>query len=240
MEKKGNNRSLDNYKAVMLLAAVGDAMGYRNGSWEFQTSGQIIHKEMMEMTNNRGPLELTIDLSWRYSDDTVMHIATAIALSSCKKSTSTDDIARKIAIEYKKCWSRMSGRAPGKTTGKAIQILNEDGSNWNKMPFMDRAAGCGGSMRSACIGLVFDNIDKVVEVSLEAGRLTHHNPIGYLGSVVSACFTFYAINGVEPERWGALLFTEVFPKALNYVKATGRELKQNLGEQWKFFEKAWD
>jgi len=95
-------------------------------------------------------------------------------------------------------------------------------------------------MRSACIGLVFDNIDKVVEVSLEAGRLTHHNPIGYLGSVVSACFTFYAINGVEPERWGALLFTEVFPKALNYVKATGRELKQNLGEQWKFFEKAWD
>lgn len=52
-------------------------------------------------------------------------------------------------------------------------------------------------MRSACIGLVFDTIDKVVEVSLEAGRITHHNPIGYLGSVVAACFTFYAINKVE-------------------------------------------
>lgn len=62
---------------------------------------------------------------------------------------------------------------------------------------MDRAAGCGGAMRSACIGLVFDTIDKVVEVSLEAGRITHHNPIGYLGSVVAACFTFYAINKVE-------------------------------------------
>jgi hypothetical protein len=29
----------------------------------------------------------------------------------------------------------MSGRAPGKTTGKSIQILNADGSNWNKIPY---------------------------------------------------------------------------------------------------------
>lgn len=199
-----------------------------------QAGGSIRREEMMEMTNNRGPLELTIDLSWRYSDDTVMHIATAIALSSCKKSTSTDDIARKIAIEYKKCWSRMSGRAPGKTTGKAIQILNEDGSNWNKMPFINRAAGCGGSMRSACIGLVFDNIDKVVEVSLELGRLTCTSQPYWLSRQCRLRLLYLYTDdwiGVEPERWGALLFTEVFPKALNYVKATGRELKQNLGER---------
>ena len=56
----------------------------------------------------------------------------------------------------------MSGRAPGKTTGKAMKILEKDGSNWNKVPFMDRACGCGGSMRSACIGLVYDNIQKVI------------------------------------------------------------------------------
>lgn len=31
---------------------------------------------------------------------------------------------------------------------------------------MDKAAGCGGSMRSACIGLVFDKLEKVVEVSV--------------------------------------------------------------------------
>jgi ADP-ribosylarginine hydrolase len=107
----------------------------------------------------------------------------------------------------------MAGRAPGKTTGRSIKILNEDGSNWNKIPFADRACGCGGSMRSACIGLVFDKIDKIIEVSVEAGRITHHNPIGYLGSVVSACFTFYAINKIDPLCWAALLFSEVFPKA---------------------------
>jgi len=29
----------------------------------------------------------------------------------------------------------MSGRAPGKTTGKAIKVINYDGKNWNKIPY---------------------------------------------------------------------------------------------------------
>ena len=61
----------------MILAAVGDAMGYKNGDWEFQKSGKIIHEQMNKLTKNKGPLHLKIDLSWKYSDDTVMHIATA-------------------------------------------------------------------------------------------------------------------------------------------------------------------
>lgn len=64
----------------MVLSAVGDAMGYKNGDWEFNTSSKIIHQEMMKITNNKGIKELKIDMSWRYSDDTVMHIATAKGL----------------------------------------------------------------------------------------------------------------------------------------------------------------
>jgi hypothetical protein len=30
----------------MILAAVGDAMGYKNGNWEFQKSGINIHKDV--------------------------------------------------------------------------------------------------------------------------------------------------------------------------------------------------
>lgn len=123
MTRMDKNKS-ENYKACMVLAAVGDAMGYYNGTWEFQTSGLLIHNQMMDMTKNKGPLYLTINLAWKYSDDTVMHIATARALSKVKKNSSIEEIGREMAVQYKKCWSRMSGRAPGRTTGKSIMILN--------------------------------------------------------------------------------------------------------------------
>ena len=71
---------LDKFKACMVLAAVGDAMGYKNGDWQFLTNSTILHEDMMKITNGKGVLALKIDLKWRYSDDTVMHIATALAL----------------------------------------------------------------------------------------------------------------------------------------------------------------
>lgn len=52
----------------------------------------------------------------------------------------------------------MSGRAPGKSTGRSIKILNSNGDNWNKIPFSDQACGCGAAMRAACIGLVYNDI----------------------------------------------------------------------------------
>jgi len=58
----------------------------------------------------------------------------------------------------------MSGRAPGKTCMKSIQILNDDGSNWNKIPHNPRAAGCGASMRSACIGLVYHKPEQIKDL----------------------------------------------------------------------------
>lgn len=53
-----SNHTLENYRAAMVLAGVGDAMGYKNGDWEFLTSSKIIHEQMMKMTNNKGVLAL--------------------------------------------------------------------------------------------------------------------------------------------------------------------------------------
>ena len=61
----------------------------------------------------------------------------------------------------------MEGRGPGSSTKKSIAILKEDGSNWDQIPYTDKSRGCGGAMRSACIGLVFyDDVEKLIPVSI--------------------------------------------------------------------------
>lgn len=88
----------------MLLAAVGDAMGYCSGKWEFNRNGVSIHEDMMRITNKKGIGALNIaPYEFRYSDDTVMHIATARGLLESNPDDSLDGICTKIAKYYKSC-----------------------------------------------------------------------------------------------------------------------------------------
>jgi ADP-ribosylarginine hydrolase len=74
-------------------------------------------------------------------------------------------------------------------------------------------------MRAACIGLYLSNDKKkLIELAIETGRTTHHNPLGYLGSMVAAYFTALAIEGVHPSEWLFLLFEEGIPIARNYIR----------------------
>jgi ADP-ribosylarginine hydrolase len=226
----------------MLLAAVGDAMGYKNGSWEFNYSSTLIHKDMMQLTNGKGPLHLKISLDWRYSDDTVMHIATAQGLTQSTSKEDVNVVSKRVAKEYKKCSKCMAGRAPGKTCMKTLSIIDEDASNWNKIPYSQlKGGGCGASMRAACIGLFYQqDITKLIAVSIETGRITHHNPVGYLGALVSAYFTYLAIKAVPPEQWIGKLFTEALPLAREHIDKVGREVDLNLNSgQWAKFVESW-
>jgi len=118
----------------------------------------------------------------------------------------------------------MAGRAPGKTCMKTLSIIDEDAGNWNKIPYSQlKGGGCGASMRAACIGLFYQaDLDKLIGVSIETGRITHHNPVGYLGALVSAYFTYLAIKAIPPEEWVARLFTEALPRAREHIQKVGR------------------
>jgi ADP-ribosylarginine hydrolase len=64
----------------MILSAVGDAMGFKHGSWEFDYDGEHIHRQLAEITNGIGISELSVDKEFSIvSDDTIMAIATAKA-----------------------------------------------------------------------------------------------------------------------------------------------------------------
>ena len=62
-------------------------------------------------------------------------------------------------------------------------------------------------MRAACIGMFYrKDLNKLIGVTIETGRITHHNPVGYLGALVSSYFTLLALENIAPEMWLAKFF----------------------------------
>eukprot|EP01112_Ceratiomyxa_fruticulosa_P011897 TRINITY_DN3274_c0_g2_i1.p1 TRINITY_DN3274_c0_g2~~TRINITY_DN3274_c0_g2_i1.p1 ORF type:complete len:390 (-),score=88.84 TRINITY_DN3274_c0_g2_i1:110-1279(-) len=230
---------LQRFQASMVIAGVGDAMGYYNGHWEFSLSGLKIHEEMNE---KGGIAKLNISPPWfPVSDDTVMLIASAEAMIAVDKEQkgskeyNQEIVVKNFIKEYLDCRDDFGGRAPGPTTLMSLAKLSK-GLHWSKIEYNPRGGGCGGSMRSMCIGLRYANEKpeekradekwdrskikrfKLTSTSIESGRLTHNNPIGFLGSYISALFTAYAIEGVEPVLWGQKLIDEDFESCMEYLR----------------------
>ncbi|XP_067945201.1 ADP-ribosylhydrolase ARH1-like isoform X2 [Watersipora subatra] len=151
-----------------------------------------------------------------------------------------------LAQEYITCMEDMSGRGSGKTCISSCKKLSDmrdknPQAKIYRLPFNARGGGCGAAMRAMCIGLRYPttaDLDQLVAVSVESGRMTHNHPTGYLGALVSALFTAYAIQNKPLVTWGATLLKEALPKAKAYIEAVGIDVQDNL-VNWSYFEDHW-
>jgi len=228
------------YKACMVLTGVGDALGYKNGDWEFCFDGEKIHSQFqafggIEKIKIKKP-------NWIVSDDTVMSLATAEALVfKSKGDVDKAALYKDIALNYQACMRDMAGRAPGGTTQSSVHSLRPLRPDGYYIPFNKRGGGCGAAMRSMPIGLRFahpEEIDMLIAVSVEAGRMTHHNPTGYLGSFAGAFFTSLALQNCPIIAWGGKLMG-ILPKVLDYVIQEGRHVDENK-KAWSYFSEKWN
>lgn len=216
------------YEAIMLLHALGDTIGFKNGDWEFNYHDSekkmeldYVNELIYEFIHLGGVNGLDVS-KWIVSDDTLLHISIARSLLNYKDSvndkflynvkTSMDDTYTQILEDSKGNVNRYIGL----TTEKSIRsFTKEHDARFNE--YNDFGGGNGCAMRTHVIGMCFsgeNRRDELIDISVLSSRFTHNNAIGYLGGFTSALFTALAIENVDVHRWPYILVKYLNSKKL--------------------------
>lgn len=218
------------FRLAMHAAAVGDAVGYRGGTWEFCTSGVAIDEQMQELGGAAALVPRKAD-GWPISDDTVMHIATmeAFASSPARLPRSVGDAAELDALmtlmaeRHVQCWADMTGRAPGGTCMRGVRALKRDGAAaWaTATPFSpQKETGCGAAMRAMAIGVMYHERrfwPVLVATAAESAALSHHSFAGCASAVVAAAGCALALERVPVADWPAVILSDFIPELQRYL-----------------------
>ncbi|KAL6481459.1 hypothetical protein MHYP_G00095390 [Metynnis hypsauchen] len=228
---------MEKFQAGMILGAVGDALGYRKGNWEWCFSGAQIQKELSALGGLEA-LKLDPD-NWPLSDGAIMHMTTAEALVT--DYWCLEDLYRELVRLYVEAMESLKGRIsdPGTIEGCASLKPHNFLLAWHT-PFNQRGSGFGAATKAMCVGMRYwqpERLDTLVEVSIETGRMTHNHPLGFLGSLCTALFASYALQGKPVVNWGRD-FMKVIPMAADYCRKTIRHMAE-YQEHWFYFEAKW-
>lgn len=239
------------FKACMVLAGLGDVIGYNNGIYEFNNSNEftintIGHNFVEEGSNYTNfiifdfiskcgfyncPLpDMTI------SDDTILHLSVAKALIDSDENNLFTNIEKNMIKEIntpEKITIMVNKYGIGNVTLDSLKkIIN--GSHWSKLPYIEHGGGTGGCMRSMCIGLVYSNIEqreKLIKIALLSTRITHNNTIAWLGSITCAFLISLAINNIEPNKWIFELISLLDSNIIDDI------VKENIHEDYYYYMK---
>lgn len=228
------------YQAIMILHALGDTIGFKNGDWEFNYHDweklevlDYVNEMIYEFIDLGGVNGIDLK-NWRVSDDTFFHIAIAKSLLKYNKKINKKffniiksnmlDEAIRMSDEangkYKSLntgeFEPMFNRYIGVTTAHSIEKFTND-FDARYDTFDHYAGGNGAAMRSLAIGMCFygeSNRDRLIDISIISSQLTHNNPLGYLAGFSAALFTALALENVEIKKWPYILIEYLKSKKL--------------------------
>ncbi|ARF09383.1 ADP-ribosylglycohydrolase [Indivirus ILV1] len=230
------------YIACMILHAVGDTVGYKNSEWEFKGGSYENLEKLYEFIYLGGINHISLK-GWRVSDDTLMHLQTADAI--LKEFSSLNTFGNNLKENFLEANDQfykegLTHRHPGISTLNSLKQL-KDGASWSDIPYDIESGGSGASMRSLCFGLAFygpENRDKLIQFSIESGRITNNSAVGYLGGLASALFTALAIEGISINEWPFILM-DLFKsgKISKYIKTAGRDIHEFEKDHHVFVDK---
>jgi ADP-ribosylarginine hydrolase len=207
-----------------------------------------------------------IDLTgWKVSDDTILNYATGLSLVGYHKITDkrvkgdkiqytydSDLFCDVISESYVLFLNELVVRDIGETTLKVLKQYKA-GETWrdNHPVRLNEIAGAGNgaAIRTIPIGLAYwseKQRDILIYTALEASRVTHNHPVGYLGGICAALFTAFAIEGRPVNTWPSemhYLLKGSGEKSLLYkylAKTDGlKEYERDSGLWWNAWEE-WD
>jgi ADP-ribosylarginine hydrolase len=241
---------MDKYFASLYLAMLGDKIGFGNGDREqnyglstlvpsmpqFDTYVQSLTNHMIFLFISEGGItNLGSEINdLKISDDTIMHIGTISGLISDYKDLEElyNIICANYVDEFKDIQKMRDEYLAGRQTIESIQNI-KNGGNWRNWSYKKSAGGNGGAMRSMAIGLAFHKPSsqlKLLETAIMTAMITHPNGIAIIGSVVSALFTSYAIQKMNPELWIFELITLLESDKLDNI------IEKKLPNIFEYFE----
>jgi ADP-ribosylglycohydrolase len=213
------------FKACMILAGLGDVIGFNNGIYEFNNSNEFSINTIgnnyidegsnysnyiiFDFINTCGFYNCPLP-NMTISDDTIFHISIAKSLiefdGNCDGDNLLANIENNMIKEINttdKITDMINKYGIGNVTLNSLKKL-KSGDKWLKFPYKEQDGGTGGCMRTMCIGLIYPNInqrEKLIKLALLSTRITHNNAIAWLGAITSALFVSLAVSNIEPSNW---------------------------------------
>ena len=247
----------DRYIATLVLHAVGDTLGFKNGEWEFNYGQKKVGLEMtLELLYDFISLGGISDINlkgWNVSDDTMFHLGVAESLIAINIKNDLEPLYKDMIENFIGIVNDMIATAGvkdrwiGKTTRQSITKIHKTKQDARRWSYDSESGGNGGAMRTSCIGLAFngkENRDKLIEIAVTSTKITHNSPIGWLGGLTSALFTAFAIEGINLHEWAFLMLelveSDKVRKYLNPESPSYDEEQEDYEEYVRYWKRYLD